>query len=59
MIKERDLTNFGSREKKTREWVKMAKYHHFVKFVAKMHYFGTEWESTTFMYLSSLNSSSK
>ena len=30
MIKERDLTNFGSREKKTREWVKMAKYHHFI-----------------------------
>ena len=31
--------------------VKMAKYHHFQKFVAKKHCFGTKWKSTTFYVL--------
>ena len=31
--------------------VKMAKYHHFQKFVAIKHYFGTKWECTTFYVL--------
>ena len=35
-----------------KEWtVKMAKYHHFQKFVVKKRCFGTKWESTTFYVL--------
>ena len=39
----------GLREEKN--WVKMAKFHHFQKFVAIKHYFGTKWECTTFYVL--------
>ena len=29
-------------------WAKMAKYHHFINFLAKKHYFETKWGSITF-----------
>ena len=39
------------RERYSSTGVKMAKYHHFQKFVAKKHCFRTKWKSTTFYVL--------
>ena len=49
MIEERERER--ERERYSSTGVKMAKYHHFQKFVAKKHCFRTKWKSTTFYVL--------